>query len=239
MINFSVIIPCFNEEKNLPILIERFEKIIKTNDIELLLVENGSTDNSKKVLEKLLENHKFARKIDVPINKGYGYGIKKGLEEAKGKYIGFTHADLQTDPKDILKAIEIIKNNEFNNNIFIKGKRKGRPLFDNLFTFGMSIFETILLRQKLWDINAQPTFFHIDFYKTLKHLPNDFSLDLYLLYSAKINKNNIFRFKVLFPRRINGVSSWNNGIKSKLKFIKRTITYSFKLKKILNGSNLP
>lgn len=235
---FSIVVPCFNEEKNIPLLIDKFEKVITTNEIELILVENGSTDNSHIILESITKNHSFAKMVKVPINKGYGYGIKKGLDVASGMFIGYTHADLQTDPNDVVKAIEIIKSNNFNENLFVKGRRKGRPFSDRFFTFGMSVFESIFLRKKLIDINAQPTFFSNVFYKKLQNIPNDFSLDLYLLYTAQINNQKVIRFNVFFPPRIHGVSSWNTGIKSKYKFIKRTLLFSFKLKKIINGNNI-
>lgn len=235
---FSIIIPCYNEEKNLPILLEKFDKVIKTNEIELILVENGSNDNSYFILKKLLEKYSFAKMMKVEVNKGYGYGIKEGLKIAQGKFIGYTHADLQTDPKDVIKAFEIIKLNNFNKNIFIKGNRKKRPIFDQLFTHGMSLFESIYLKKKLIDINAQPTFFSLEFYKSLKNIPNDFSIDLYLLFIAQERKLNLIRFDVFFPPRIHGVSSWNTGIKSKWKFIKRTLSFSFSLKKILHGNNI-
>ena len=72
--------------------------------------------------------------VHVLENKGYGNGIKQGLKIAEGKFIGYTHADLQTDPKDVIKAFDIIKLNNCNENIFIKGNRKGRPFFDQFFT---------------------------------------------------------------------------------------------------------
>ena len=234
----SIIIPCYNEEKNLSILLEKFDAVIKSNEIELILVENGSNDNSNFIMRNLLQKYFFVKMAKVEVNRGYGYGIKEGLKIAQGKFIGYTHADLQTDPNDVIKAFEIIKLNNFNENIFIKGNRKKRPIFDQLFTNGMSLFESIYLRKKLIDINAQPTFFSYEFYTSLKNIPNDFSIDLYLLFIAQKRKLNLIRFDVFFPPRIHGVSSWNTGIKSKWKFIKRTLTYSFLLKKILHGNNI-
>ena len=49
----------------------------------------------------------------------------------------------------------------------------------------MSLFETLLLRTRLWDINAQPTMFHRDFFASWDRPPHDFSLDLYAYYGAK------------------------------------------------------
>lgn len=233
MIKLSIIIPCYNEEKNIFLILEKFSKIILRNDIEVLFVNNGSTDNSEKIFKKLAPNYPFARIVKVDINKGYGFGIKSGLNKAKGEFIGYTHADLQTDPADVLRALEIIEKQENPKMCYVKGDRKKRPIFDQFFTVGMSIFETIYLKTKLWDINAQPNIFHRSFYEDLDEIPNDFSLDLFLLYIAKKKGCKILRFNVFFPPRLHGVSKWNTGFKSKIKFIKRTIDFSSKLKKCL------
>jgi len=229
----SIILPCYNEEKNIPLILEKFNNCIKTEDIELILVNNGSSDNSEDVLKKLLPKYSFARTVKIEINEGYGYGVTQGLNSSKGEFLCYTHADLQTDPEDVLKGLEIIKNSSDSENCFIKGDRKGRGFFDQFFTLGMSVFETLYMRTILWDINAQPNLFHRNFFKSLDNVPKDFSLDLYFLFMAKKKGLNIIRFDVVFPPRIHGVSSWNDGLSSKWKFIKRTINFSTKLKKEL------
>lgn len=230
----SIIVPCYNESKNIPLILEKFASVIQRDDVEVVLVNNGSTDNSQMVLDELLPKYPFAKVVKVEVNQGYGFGITSGLCEAKGIFIGYTHADMQTDPADTLKALSIIEKQANPTNCYIKGDRKGRPLFDQFFTMGMSLFETIYLRTKLWDINAQPNIFHRNFFESIKEsCPKDFSLDLYLLYMAQKNGFNVIRFDVVFPERIHGESSWNTGLASKWKFIKRTIDFSVKLKKEL------
>lgn len=226
----SIVIPCYNEVENIPLLLKRFGEIIKTDEVEVILVNNGSTDNSMKVLEKLLPAYPFARMVFVPVNQGYGYGILQGLNVAKGEFIGWTHADMQTDPADVLKAIDIIKDST-DEKIYVKGRRKGRPLTDCLFTWGMGCFETLYFKESMYDINAQPNVFPREFYNGWNDPPFDFSLDLYALYMAKRAGLKILRFPVLFPKRIHGESKWNDaGLKSKWKFIRRTLQFSIELK---------
>lgn len=229
----SIVIPCYNEGKNIPLILSRFDEVIKRKDIEALLVNNGSTDNSEEVLDELLPKYPFARVVNVPENKGYGYGILTGLREASGTFIGWTHADMQTDPNDVIKALEIIESESNAKNTYVKGDRKGRPFFDQFFTSGMSIFESLYMGNKLHDINAQPNIFHRDFFTSWENPPHDFALDLYALFTAKKQKLKVIRFDVLFPERIHGTSSWNTGFTAKRKFIKRTLDFSRKLKKSL------
>lgn len=226
---FSLIIPCYNEEDNLPLLVEKCATLREIDDLEVLLVDNGSTDNTEATLLNLINNFNHIRMIKVSKNLGYGHGILAGLDAARGEILGWTHADLQTDPNDFKKAIEIVEKE--GSDAFVKGKRFGRPFVDKVFTLGMSIFESLLLRKKLTDINAQPTVFSRDFYKTWKNAPYDFSLDLFVYYNAQIKNLRIFRIPVYFGVRAHGVSHWNVNLKAKINFIKRTINYSLKLKK--------
>lgn len=224
----SIIIPCYNEEKNIPLILERFQSAMKDPSIEVILVNNGSTDNSAEVLANLLPQYSFARTVLVVKNQGYGYGILQGLRQADGDYLGWTHADMQTDPCDVIKAWEILRQTP---NAFIKGNRKGRPLFDRFFTLGMSCFESVYLGVRLYDINAQPNLFPRAFFEGWRDPPHDFSLDLYAYFLARKRGLKIIRIPVLFPERQYGTSSWNTGLKSKWKFIKRTIAFSVELKK--------
>ncbi len=228
--HFSIVIPCYNESENLPLLLERFSDAVgDRKDIEVVLVDNGSTDNSAEIINELLPQYPFAKKATVEVNQGYGYGILTGLRCATGDFLGWTHADLQTDPKDVVKGIDIIIENGCKNKLYVKGNRKGRPLSDAFFTFGMSVLELILTGRWLNDINAQPNMFSRKFFEKWKNPPYDFSLDLYAFYMAKKMHLSIHRFPVRFPERIHGSSKWNTGLKAKWKFIKRTAEYSVKL----------
>lgn len=228
----SIVVPCYNEAENIPLILTRFSEVIKREDIEVVLVDNGSTDDTPNILNKLLPDYYFARTIRVEINHGYGYGILQGLKACEGEFIGWTHADMQTDPADLIRGLDIIEQNRDDHNIYIKGNRKGRPLFDMFFTNGMSIFETLYLGVRLSDVNAQPNVFSKDFFETWQDPPYDFSLDLYALYMAQKAGLDVIRFAVDFPERIHGESHWNNGsLKAKWKFIKRTLDFSVKLKR--------
>ncbi len=232
---YSLVIPCFNEAENILPLIDKLKNnILKKKKIEVILVNNGSTDNTLSILKD--QEKKFSNIVIVNIktNIGYGNGIISGLKKSTGNIVGWTHADLQTDPNDFLIGIDLFKKNK---NIYVKGKRNNRIFFDNFFTFFMSIFETILFRKHLYDINAQPTIFTRDFFLKWKKPPDDFSLDLFSYVMAIDHNLEIRRFNVFFPERLFGESKWNTSFKSKLNFIIRTIKYSFQLKKKINDNN--
>jgi glycosyltransferase involved in cell wall biosynthesis len=226
---FSLVIPCYNEAANLPLLLERCKALAAEPEVEVILVDNGSTDNTPQLLLNLLPNYPGCRSVRVDNNQGYGFGIVSGLKAAKGEILGWTHADLQTDPQDTLRGLELFE--KYGKDIFVKGSRYGRPLADVIFTVGMSIFETLLLTKPMWDINAQPTMFPHEFFESWSTPPDDFSLDLYAYYQAQTQGLKVYRFPVKFGERAHGVSHWNVNWGAKWKFIHRTIDFSLKLKK--------
>ncbi len=232
----SIVVPCYNEVENIPELLAAYARVIVRNDIEIILVDNGSTDTTKLLLEQLSPQYiHFLRVVTVPVNQGYGFGIIEGLKVAKGEFIGWTHGDLQTPPEDVLSALRIIEAKGDPVSVFVKGRRYGRPLFDLFFTWGMSVFETIYMGEVLYDVNAQPNVFHRSFFQKWTNPPHDFALDLYALYTAKKQNIEIVRYQVPFLKRLHGESKWNTSFSAKWKFIKRTISFSVVLKKRLRS----
>ena len=227
---YSVVLPVYNEEKNIPIIVEKYEIINEFCPIEIIFVEDGSSNDKTREILKKIEIKKSFVKALFTTEKGYGISIFNGLKSCSSDYVSWTHADLQTDPIDTYKAFKIIS--KYNGEVYVKGLRKGRPFFDSLFTFGMSFFETILFRTKLIDVNGQPNMFDKLFLKKLDNPPKDFAFDLYCYYVAKRSKYIIKRFPVSFRSRIHGFSKWNINKFSKIKFILRVIRYSLKLKRM-------
>lgn len=235
LFEYSLVIPCFNEGEGLPALVDRLDDAFSGKGVEVILVDNGSTDDTAKVIRRAVSGFDFIHGVTLKDNQGYGGGIIAGLKQSSGQVIGWTHADLQTDPADFLTAISVLKKTPTGENVFIKGKRKGRPVVDRFFSLGMSIFETLLLRTILIEINAQPTVFSRSFFMSWETPPTDFSLDLFAYYKAKKNGLSVRRFDVQFPDRQFGASKWNFGLHSKIRFIRRTIIYSLDLKRKQKG----
>tara|TARA_Y100001970_G_C14254665_1_gene874368 strand:+ start:2859 stop:3578 length:720 start_codon:yes stop_codon:yes gene_type:complete len=223
--NLSLIIPCYNEADNLSSLIKILLEI-QTDCHEIILVNNGSTDNTSSKISGLINEHESCIKVlDLKKNIGYGHGIMAGVKEASGQVIAWTHADLQTDPKDVIYAYKFyIKNGDYRNCI-LKGKRIGRNFFDNFFTVFMGIICSFVMKIKLSDVNAQPKMFHHSFRKFIKDAPNDFSLDLYVLIKAITNNYTVLEYPVNFGNRIFGSSKGGGTLFGKIKLILRTLSY--------------
>jgi len=235
-VEISIVIPSYNESKNLPIFLKNVEKIYEqdynlVNYIEIILVNNGSNDQTKNIiLNHNLYKKKLIKFLNIEVNQGYGNGIIEGIRIAKGQCIGWTHADNQTDFKDLIYAFKKNKEDLIKSKILVKGLRVNRNIFDAFFTKAMSIFVFLFLGYKVSDINAQPKIFNRSLTSFFQNPPLDFSLDLYLLLIAKKNKIKIIEYPVYFNKRLLGEAKGGGSIKGKMKLVFRTINYIIKLK---------
>jgi glycosyltransferase involved in cell wall biosynthesis len=220
---FGIVIPCYNESGNLTTLIDQCEEIATSGFFEFVLVNNGSTDNSIEIMNR--KSSANVRFIDLEKNLGYGGGIISGLSTLKTDYVGWTHADLQTD---LISSMAALRNADFD---FFKGIRLGRSPLERLLSSGMGLICSAIFRTKLHEINAQPTVMTKKLYDSWRNPPKDFSLDLYATLIAKQRNSRIVRSRFDFSKRNSGKSSWNTGLKSRVKMVSRTLKYAFALQR--------
>ncbi len=107
----SIVVTCFNEEKNLPILVEEIRKVMKTlkSAYEIIVIDDGSCDNSFVTLLKIKKSLSLLKVIKLRRNFGQSAATLAGFKEAKGKIIVALDGDLQNDPVDIPRLIKKIK----------------------------------------------------------------------------------------------------------------------------------
>lgn len=235
----SIVVPCYNESKNLDRLVSAFREAVgQRQDIELILVDNGSKDDTPAVLNKLLARpeNAFARSVCVEVNQGYGYGILYGLKAGDGEFLAWTHADLQTPPEDVIRALNHIEQMPQPQLSLVRGSRKGRPFFDQFFTSAMGWVASAALRGSYFDVNAQPKVFHRSLMNHLADAPYDFTLDLYLLYVAEKLNLDVQLVDVRFDLRTEGESKGGGTLAGKYRLCKRTFSQIWKLRKSLQAA---
>lgn len=103
--HLSVIIPAYNEEQRLPKTLREIDKYLKAQNYEseIIVVSDGSTDRTCEVVENLKSEILNLRLICEKINKGKGYGVKRGMLAASGDYRLFTDADNSTSINQLEK----------------------------------------------------------------------------------------------------------------------------------------
>ena len=185
--DLSIIIPCFNEAANIDAIVERFLLCKPKNlSVELVIVDNGSTDSSQMEISKFLGKNYNIKCFSIPKNEGYGNGIWEGLKSAKGEYLCWTHADLQTDIKECFEAYFSILSQNDKINTYVKGMRTdGRTVTERMFSLAMEIVEFLILGKYMTEINAQPNLFHKSFINKMNP-PKQWEFELFFYYIAKL-----------------------------------------------------
>tara|TARA_B100001250_G_scaffold322384_1_gene285611 strand:+ start:119 stop:1153 length:1035 start_codon:yes stop_codon:yes gene_type:complete len=223
-INLSIIIPVFNEEQYLNKLFLDLKQYFNQENIEVIVVNDGSDDDSHNLLEKFKKNsYIFKYKlINLSKNFGKGYAVKQGAKESIGKYILLQDADLELDIKDSREIYEIISNDESIDCIFgsryLSGKLKKHSYFINEFIGKLNtFFFNLLFGQSLSDIHCGLKIFNRHVYKKINLSVNDFGLEIDL--ASQIIKHNYFIYEVgvsYFSRTVKAGKkiTWLDGLKA-------------------------
>ncbi len=122
MVRLSVVIPVMNEEENMPPLIQSLEKALEGLDYEVIFIDDGSTDQTFEAIRQHSPNERF-QVIQLRTNYGQSTAMAAGIDQAKGTYIATIDGDLQNDPADIPKLLQVLEEEPVD---MIAGNRKQR-----------------------------------------------------------------------------------------------------------------
>ena len=135
-IDISVVVPMFNEQENVKNTLDRLTQALDSipKTWEVIVVDDGSTDKTKKVVKDYSHLNHWVKLISYPANQGRGKALRVGFAHAQGKIICTTDADLSYDEKYILQMVEVLDKNPDVDLVLGSpyahgGKAEGVPLF--------------------------------------------------------------------------------------------------------------
>ncbi len=225
----SVIIPCFNEEKTILIIIKKVVlSILPTGwEKEIIVIDDGSTDSTRNLLQNLDTKQFNIKIIRKTKNKGKGAALKSGFLEATGDFLVIQDADLEYDPDQFEKLLAPIIEKETN---IVFGSRNLEPQpfhLDTLYVHGGIIITKIfnfLFHTRLTDATTCYKIFPSSFIPRLLTIKNNnFSYDLIYLTYALARKNKVVEVPILYNRRTKKDGKklhWTDGIKVILVLLK-------------------
>ena len=154
-IDLSIVIPSYDEEDSLPILIKSINEKLKNKDIifEIIIIDDGSSDKTWNKIEILTK--KFSNIFSIKFTKNYGKSdaLDAGFKSSRGNYILTMDADLQDDPEEIYKLYEIITEKDFD---LVSGWKKKRndPLSKTIPSKFFNVVTRVFSGIKLNDFNC-------------------------------------------------------------------------------------
>jgi dolichol-phosphate mannosyltransferase len=119
----SLVIPAYNEQENIPTLLERVEKSLLRvgRPFEVILIDDGSTDDSPRMLSEAMQTRPWLRVLRMKKNGGQSAAFEAGFAAARGEIIATIDADLQNDPEEIPRLLPLLEGYDM-----ITGWRKER-----------------------------------------------------------------------------------------------------------------
>ena len=228
----SVVIPCFNEEQRLPRTIEQIEAYLdgRKTPYELILVDDGSSDETRRVMEAAAQRHPGVRIELLPHNRGKGRALAVGVKAASGDEILVTDADLSTPIQELDKLQAALQSGA---GIAIasralRGSRVevSQPIYRVLMGKGFNLIVQAVLLPGIWDTQCGFKLFRADVaHRVFANLITDgFGYDPEVLYRARKQGVRITEVPVVWR---NSAPTKVSAVRSSLDMLKHVIRLRF------------
>ncbi len=222
---------CYNESKSIPAIVQALAEVRKSLpavDLRVLLINNGSIDSTEQLIAEIEKQNEFVHHFTIPVNQGYGYGVRTGLDHLSGEVVGFMWGDNQFDANVIKPMIQTFLDKP--DIQLVKTYRTKR--FDGRSRLLVSKIYQIIFRILYGiythDINSGPKLFRAGFLKKLQPLrSNDWFIDAELMIKSTRNclPNQVVEFPITFYPRKFGKS--NVKFSACFQFLFNLVKYKF------------
>ncbi len=227
----SIVIPAYNEEKTIGELLKKVVDVDIPIKKEVIIVNDGSTDNTEKIVQDFIKKYKNLQNLDIILinkkNEGKGSALKLGISKSSGDIIIIQDADLEYDPNDYMKLIKPIMNGNFK---VVYGSRIKNPNnnYSHISYLLGGLFITLLTNLLYFTfLTDEPTCYKV-FHKDLKDIlinaeGNKFDWEPEI--TAKILRKGYTIHEVpinYYPRKLNEGKKikWMDGVDAVITLIK-------------------
>jgi glycosyltransferase involved in cell wall biosynthesis len=207
MVEFSLVLPIYNEEGCVEKVLRDYSSILDREqiDYEIVAVNNGSVDKTGEIIDRLHKENPRITPYHVKVNEGMTNGVVKGLDHAKGDNLGFSDGDGQVPAEAIVKVWHTFKDS---NAMLAKGTRINRQ--DGIkrrvasYFYNFAIGAAFLFRMD--DVNGKPKIFKREFYDQINIETKEWFLDGEVIIKLLHKGYKAKEVKVNFPPRESGAS---------------------------------
>ena len=225
--DFSLVLPMYNEELNVEPVVEALLQALRGAGalFELLVVDNGSRDSTREKILGLAERHPEVRLVIVPVNEGYGWGVRAGFEAARGAAVGWMPGDGQIAPADVVRCwarfapgdVDMAKAERIS-----RGDGWKRWLVSRVW----NVTFRLLFAQAAEDVNGTPKIFWRRHLTWLNLRQKDWFIDAELMLKLRGRGARIAQVPIEFHARLEGRS--NVRLRTVLEFYCNLALYSMR-----------
>ena len=199
----TVLIPVFNEVTTIKSIIEKVKKN-KNLDLEIIIIDDCSTDGTLQLLQELKDEFQF-KLIKNNLNKGKGFSLREGLKLASGKIIIIQDADLEYDPKDYTKLINPILNNKadvvYGTRFSGSGERKVHFFWHTIANQILTFICNIKTNLNLTDMECGYKAFRSEIIKAIELKEDRFGFEPEITIKLARNKNSFYEVSINYYGR--------------------------------------
>ncbi|MBX7167274.1 MAG: glycosyltransferase family 2 protein [Pirellulales bacterium] len=184
----SLVIPCYNEAACLEATAAGLVRVFHSEGvaIELLLVDNGSTDDTAARITELIDRGWPVRLVQVPVNRGKGYGVLQGLQAATGAWVGLFDADGPIAAADVLRVFATAEAARRPVLVMVRRRFRLDGWKRQFFTWAFNALANVLFGGLgTFDINANPKVWPRAALPALTLASHDWFLDSELVIKAR------------------------------------------------------
>ncbi len=210
--DLTLVMPCYNEEEAVEGTVrDLFDEFDRAGHVlEIVAVDNGSTDRTLSILENLTETFPHLLPTRVEVNQGYGHGLLAGLGLASAPWIGIICADGQVSGHDVEKLFAVVARS--GSPKLVKVRRRFR--MDGFQRKLVSIIYNGVISMMFWglgsiDINGNPKLLPASYLRRMDLVSSDWFLDAEIMIKAKRLGLPVFEINVLAQMREGGTSNVN------------------------------
>jgi len=243
-LSLSLIIPLWNEERNIPNLLEMLSQshVREKGLVEIILVNNGSADQTGTLIDAAAQKDPIFRPVHLPQNVNYGGGVYEGTRYARGTAIGYIPGDLQVHVDDVIKVWDRYcdeAGRRNNSKLMVKGHRVIRrdPFQTRLVSAVYTTLANLVLGVKVSDVNGLPKVFDASLIDLMPaERMKTFVFDAQLISIVRHRGWPMIEVPVSFLARREGVSSWS---KKRMQTYRESFRSLFRLRELRYFAAVP
>ncbi|MFQ5790938.1 MAG: glycosyltransferase family 2 protein [Acidobacteriota bacterium] len=198
----SLAIPLYNEEGNVERVVGNLTAALDKEGVsyEIILVDNGSTDKTRILVDALCNGNPRLRPVHLDQNAGYGGGIQRGLAECAGRYIGYTAADDQVRAEDVVRIFTTLKQHDVD---LCKARRVVRHdgLARKIVARVYALIFPLFFRVSSRDIHGWPRIFKREWLRRMALFSMDWFIDAEIMVKAEKLGLRVLEVPVVLHRR--------------------------------------
>lgn len=220
----SIVVPAYNEGEHLAGVIAEMVNVFDKEGLnyEIIIVNNGSRDDTGAIIDRLAKESTRIRAVHLQENRKYSGGILAGLAEARGPVMGWSHADGQADPKDIVRLYRAMRERRCELAKAVRRERYESPwrIVQGKIWYG--VFQ-LLFWSPYRDVNATPKLMSKRAAAVLKLDSRDWFLDPEFVIKALRHNLRICEVETVWRSRRSG--STRAHLLTGLEFLKNLILF--------------